>query len=76
MKDQIRITVSHLFDDKVVENKVIFDQIVRKVNSISELGFNHKQQINIINSCQEGLLKIQSGYLEENIGTCPKCTSK
>lgn len=76
MKDQIRITVSHLVDGKVVENKVIVDQVVRKVNNIFELGFNHKQQINIINVCQEGLLKIQSGYLEENIEICPKCNSK
>lgn len=59
MKNQIRITISHLVDGKVVETKVIVDQVVRKVNNISELGFNHKQQINIINGCQEGLLKIQ-----------------
>lgn len=71
MKDQTRITVSHL-----VDYKVIIDQAILKVNGISELGFNHKQQINIIKGCQEELLKIQSEYLEESIEICIKCNSK
>ena len=45
------------------KNKVIVDKGAQK-------------QINIIKGWQEGLLKIQSEYLEENVEICPKRNSK
>jgi hypothetical protein len=76
MADQIRITVEHIANGKVVRTKVTLEHPVSKPRDISELGFNHQQQIDIIKGCQEEFLKAQSEFLEENIDRCPKCGSK
>lgn len=76
MKNQIRITVEHLVNGKIIETNVTLEQTVSKPKNISELGFNHQQQINIIKGCQESFLKAQSKFLEEDIERCPKCGSK
>ena len=73
MANQIRITVEHLFDKQVINSSVILDQAVKQAKSISDLGFNHEQQINILKDCQEVLLKIQSTLLKEDITQCSKC---
>ena len=49
---------------------------VDKVSSIEELGFNHKEQIDLISGCQDSLLKAQSTDLYDDIDSCPKCQSK
>lgn len=73
MVDTIRITVEHMVDGNIDEQTVILDETVKIVNSISELGFNHKQQVDIIRKCQDALLKIQSKELKSNINVFPKC---
>lgn len=49
---------------------------IESVTSISELGFNHQQQIDLLKECQEVLLKIQSKDLQSDINFCPKCGTK
>jgi len=76
MKNKIRITIEHVVDGKAIETNVTLEQTVSKPKNISELGFNHKQQIDIIKSCQESFLKAQSKFLEEDVEYCPRCGSK
>ena len=40
MTDQIRITVEHLIDGVVKKQTVVVSEVVEKVTSIAELGFN------------------------------------
>ncbi len=67
MTEQIRITVEHLIDGVVNKQTVVVSEAVEKVTSISELGFNHQQQIDLIKGCQNALLKMQSKYLQSDI---------
>lgn len=76
MLNQIRIIVEQIVDGKIINKEIVTEQAVTNVNNISELGFNHQQQIKILKGCQEGLLKIQSQFLEEHITQCPKCNFK
>lgn len=76
MVDTIQIIAKHIVDGKVVEESILLDKEVVHVNSIEDLGFKHKEQIDLISSCQESLLKAQSTELYEDIDTCPKCKGK
>ncbi|PCH54954.1 MAG: ISKra4 family transposase [Legionellales bacterium] len=76
MKEEIRIIIEHVVDGKIVESSIALQQVVKQVESIEELGFNHRQQIDIIKDCQDGLLKAQSSFLQEDINTCPRCGTK
>lgn len=71
MSEQIRITVEHICDGKIVESNIVLEQSVKQVESIADLGFNHQQQINLLQGCQDNLLKAQSTWLKENISQCP-----
>ena len=73
MVDQIRITVEHIVDGNTQEETVVLDKEVESVSSISELGLNHQQQIDLMKQCQDALLKIQSKGLQSDIQCCPKC---
>ena len=76
MVDQLRITVEHIVDGKTQSETIILDKEVERVTSISDLGFNHQQQIDLLRECQESLLKIQSKGLQSDINFCPKCGTK
>jgi len=76
MVDQIRITVEHIVDGNTKEETVVLDKEVESVSSISDLGLNHQQQIDLMKQCQDALLKIQSKDLQSDIKYCPKCGTK
>ena len=76
MVDQLKITVEHIVDGKTESETIVLDKEIESVNSISELGFNHQQQIDLLKECQEALLKIQSKDLQSDINICPKCGTK
>ena len=76
MVDQIRIIVEHFVDGNLTEQTIIVNKEIGKVSSISELGFNHQQQMDLIKACQDALLKIQSQDLQSDIQFCPKCGAK
>jgi hypothetical protein len=76
MSDTIQIIAKHIVDGNEIEEVVVFEKEATKVSSIEELGFNHKEQIDILSGCQEALLKAQSTELFDDIDACPKCKSK
>ena len=76
MSDTFQILTKRLVDGKVVEEKIITDVLIKEVKSIKDLGFNHKEQIDIVTSCQDSLLEAQSNSLFEEIEACPKCQGK
>ena len=76
MNGTLQIIAKIIVDGKVVEETILLDKLVDKVSSIDELGFNHKEQIDLISGCQDSLLKAQSTDLYEEIDSCPKCQGK
>lgn len=76
MTETFQILTKRLVDGKVVEEIIITDQPINEVKSIEDLGFTHKEQIDIISGCQDSLLKAQSESLFEDIEVCPKCQGK
>ena len=76
MSKQIRIVVEYTEDDQICNREIITEKKVKEISSISELGFCHKEQIDILQSCQDELLKAQSYSLKEKISSCPRCGVK
>ena len=76
MSGQIRITVEYIVEDKVQSRTIVTEKQVTKAVCISQLGFNHQEQIDILKSCQADLLQAQSPYLKEDVNTCPKCGTR
>ena len=76
MAETLQIITKRLVDGKTVEEVVVLEKVLAKVQSIAELGYNHKEQIDILTGCQESLLKAQSVDFYEVIDSCPKCQSK
>lgn len=76
MAEALQIIAKHIVDGKIVEETILLDKVVDKVSSIEALGFSHKEQIDLISSCQDSLLKAQSTGLFDDIERCPKCQSK
>ena len=52
MTETLQIIAKHIVDGKVIEEIIVFDKNVDKVRSIEELGFNHKEQIDLVSECQ------------------------
>lgn len=76
MTETLQIVSKRLVDGKVVEEIVVSEKAVEEVHSIDKLGYNHKEQVELIAGCQESLLKMQTSGLCEDIDICPKCKSK
>ena len=76
MSKQIRVVVEYTEDDQICNREIITEKKVKEISSISELGFCHKEQIDILQSCQDELLKAQSYSLKEKISSCPRCGVK
>lgn len=76
MSHSVRITVEEIVDGKIVESSQVIEKEITQVSSIAELGFRHREQIDILQAVQDGLLRAQSCYLRENIKTCSKCGAK
>lgn len=70
--------ISQVFDkesNKVIEEKVLTEHNINLASDIDELGFRHKDQINLIERAQDVFLKYQC-ELFSDINTCPKCGGK
>ena len=77
MDHRVRIIIEHVIDGKAIARKVFIDKDIKEITSISELGFNHQEQIDILKHCQSELLSAQSNMLKKNIpNNCPHCDSK
>ena len=70
--------ISQIYDDQtgeVLNTEIIEDRAIKSPKSIEELGYNHEEQINL-------LQKIQDTFLDSQITifpypqSCPKCDTK
>lgn len=74
MKTAVRIVAHHYRVDsgEVLETQTISDKPVDKPITINELGYLHKEQIEMTKSIQDFKIKHQAVLINRN-GTCPKC---
>ncbi|MGB4192331.1 MAG: hypothetical protein WBJ81_07330, partial [Rickettsiales bacterium] len=69
--------VTEIYDEKnnkIVNREIINDKPVKKPEIIDDLGYNHKEQIDILQNIQDIFLGTQSTTLVSE--TCEKCGSK
>jgi hypothetical protein len=61
-------------DNKIVDREIINDKPIKKPESIEDLGYNHKEQIDLLQHIQDTFLFTQSTIMVAE--TCEKCGSK
>ena len=77
MAHKIRIRVEILDEnDNTIENEIIKTSQIKKPDSLLDVGYRHNEQIEILQSLQDALLKQQSVYFREDVDHCPNCQSK
>lgn len=78
MASNLRI-VAEIFDpatNTVTERTMITEKVIECPKNILGLGFNHKEQIALLQKCQDSLLNKQGECLKGPTDTCPKCDTK
>jgi len=76
MENNIQIIAKRIENGKIIEETILIDKVVEKISSIEQLGFNHQQQIDLLKTSQDALLKAQSAMLYADLDVCPKCKTK
>ena len=61
---------------KIVSEKLIKKVAIKRVETILELDFRHKEQIDIIGAIQDEYLSMQVEKISEKYQNCPKCGGK
>ena len=61
---------------EVVSEKLIKEVEIKRAETILELGFRHKEQIEIIGAIQDEYLPMQVEKISEKYRNCPKCEGK
>jgi hypothetical protein len=73
MSKNIRF-VAEIFDSEtnvVSERAVVVEKEIKSPKNIMELGFTHVEQINLLQKCQDALLKNQAEFLQPHSDKCP-----
>ncbi len=77
MSKRYRVVVEELDENNkdIIARKIVKSINVKRPFSIDDIGFKHKDQIEILQKIQDGLIKIQ-GNLITPPSVCPKCGKK
>lgn len=78
MSKNIRF-VAEIFDSEtniVSERAVVVEKEIKSPKNLMELGFTHVEQINLLQKCQDALLKNQAEFLQPPSDKCPHCSHK
>lgn len=67
------IIVSKKERGEIVSEKLIKEVEIKRAETILELGFRHKEQIDIIGAIQDEYLPMQVEKISEKYQNCPKC---
>ncbi len=67
-----------LVDDcgKTLSEKIVSDKNVITPTDISNFGYNHSEQLNIMGNFQQSFLDAQAKFLDEPPKQCPRCSAK
>lgn len=61
---------------EVISEKLIREVEIKRAETILELGFRHKEQIEVIGAIQDEYLPMQVEKISEKYQNCPKCEGK
>ena len=61
---------------EVISERLIREVEIKRAETIVELGFRHKEQIEIIGAIQDEYLPMQVEKISEKYQNCPKCEGK
>lgn len=78
METSIKIIAQEI-DSKtgdILHQHVVFEKSALLPKKINDLGFTHKEQIEILRQSQEALLHSQQRIINSHAGMCPKCGQK
>jgi len=75
MSTKIRIIaqIINTVDEQILSQKTLHEKEVIYPESISELGYNHEEQIEIIQHTQDFYLQPQSHLMNNHFDKCPQC---
>ena len=74
MSNTIKLTIEILSEDGIIVKKeVAYSKLFDSPSSINELGFRHKDQIDILQSVQDILIYQQIDMINQQIVGCNKC---
>lgn len=70
--------ISQIYDDQsgeILNTKVIEDKVIKSPQSIDDLGYNHEEQIELLQKAQDAFLSSQTSIFKYPT-SCPKCDAK
>ena len=73
---KLEIIVRQREGEKVVSEKLIKEVEVKMAKTILDLGFRHKEQVEIIGNIQEEYIPLQASKLSNKYEKCEKCGGK
>ena len=73
---KLEIIVRKIEKEKVISEKLIKEVEVKMAKTILDLGFRHKEQLEIIGSIQEEYIPLQASKLSNKYEKCEKCGGK
>lgn len=78
METTIRILAQEINNEtgKVLHEHSVYEKAIVLPKNIRGLGFNHKEQIEILNQSQNSILKAQQLRIDNHQSTCPDCGKK
>ena len=50
--------------------------LIEKPEDVFNFGINHEEQVNLVHTCQDALLKEQISLIDSEIISCPNCPDK
>lgn len=60
----------------VLSKTVIMEGSIKKPEDLFDFGFSHEQQVKLLHSCQDSLLKEQITSIESVVESCPHCADR
>ena len=74
MPGRYTINIQYYPDGKDIPETIVIDENnIKQVKTIMDLGFRHKDQINLLQKIQDQIIKLQTIDLQEDIDSCPNC---
>jgi hypothetical protein len=78
MKTQIKIIAQEIDVDtnRIISEHTVYEKIAEAPKKINDLGFSHKEQIEILSQSQEAIVQAQTTAINDKNNICPHCNKK
>ena len=78
MRTQIKIIAQEIDIDtkQIINEHTVYEKIAGAPKKINDLGFSHKEQIEILSQSQEAIVQARATAINAKNNTCPHCHKK